>query len=172
MKNELQVFNNADFGEIRMLNVDNKPCFVAIDVARALGYKNPNDAVTRHCKGYVKHAVPTKSGVQQMNIIPKGDVYRLAANSELPGADKFERWIFDDVLVSVGEHGAYLTPAKIEEVLSDPDTIIIMATQLKEERNRRLALEQTAETQRQIIGELQPKADYLDYILSSVGRPL
>ena len=138
---KLQVFNNSEFGEVRVIEVAGKPYFVAIDVARALGYANPNDAITRHCKGYVKHAVPTKGGAQQMNVIPKGDIYRLAAKSELPGADKFESWIFDDVLVSVGEHGAYLTPAKIEEVLSDPDTIIRIATQLKEERQKKEQLQ-------------------------------
>lgn len=167
--NELQIFNNPEFGEIRTVRVDGKPYFVGIDIAKALGYKNPNDAITRHCKGCVKHAVPTKSGVQQMNVIPKGDIYRLAANSELPGAEKFESWIFDEVLVSVNEHGAYLTSAKIEEVLLNPDTIIRLATALKEERHQKELLAAEIENKNQIIGELQPKADYVDYILSSIG---
>lgn len=106
--NELQIFKNEQFGEIRWTKVNDKDYAVAIDIAKSLGYKNPNDAISRHCKGYVKHAVPTNSGTQLMNVIPEGDIYRLAAKSELPGAEKFESWIFDEVLPTIRKTGGYV----------------------------------------------------------------
>jgi prophage antirepressor-like protein len=106
--NELQIFNNSKFGQVRTVEINGKIYFVAIDVTKSLGYKNPNDAVTRHCKGYVKYAVLTNGGTQEMNVIPEGDIYRLAANSELPGADEFESWIFDEVLPSIRKTGGYV----------------------------------------------------------------
>lgn len=167
---ELQLFNHPNFGNVRVVDVDGKPYFVAADVARCLGYKDTTNATKQHCRGVVKrHIIDTLGRKQQVNIIPKGDIYRLAAKSELPGAEKFESWIFDDVLVSVGEHGAYLTPDKIEEVLLNPDTIIQLATQLKSEREQNQMLSVELERKDQLIGELKPKADYVDFILSSAG---
>ena len=80
----IQIFNNPQFGAVRVIEIEGKPYFVGIDVTKALGYKNVNDAITRHCKGCVKHAVLDNQGVSQMtNVIPEGDIYRLAAKSEL-----------------------------------------------------------------------------------------
>jgi len=106
--NNLQIFKNEQFGQIRWLHVNEKDYAVGIDIAKALGYKNANDAVTRHCRGYVKHAVPTGSGEQTMNVIPEGDIYRLTAKSELPSAEKFESWIFDEVLPALRKTGGYV----------------------------------------------------------------
>lgn len=162
MDNKLQVFKNSEFGEIRTVLVEGKPYFVGNDVAIPLGYKEPHKAIARHCKGGIKHPIPTKGGNQLMNCIPEGDIYRLIVNSELPSAEQFEKWVFEEVIPSIRKHGAYLTPAKIEEVLLNPDTIIRLATRLKEER----ALNQK---HKQIIGELKPKADYVDKILKNKG---
>ena len=109
MTNELQVFENPRFGAIRTLEEGGKVLFCGKDVCAALGYSNTRDALSRHCKGVVKRDTPTQSGIQEMNFIPEGDIYRLAAKSELPGADKFESWIFDDVLPSIRKHGAYIS---------------------------------------------------------------
>ena len=106
-ENQLQIFNNEEFGQVRTVRYQEKDYFVATDVARALGYKNPNDAILRHCKGYVKHAVPTESGEQQMNVIPEGDMYRLIVKSKLPSAEKFESWVMDDVLPTLRKTGTY-----------------------------------------------------------------
>jgi prophage antirepressor-like protein len=135
--NDLQIFSNEQFGQIRTVDINNKTYFVGIDVAKILGYKNPNDAISRHCKGYVKHAVPTNSGIQQMNVITEGDIFRLTSKSELPGADKFESWVFDDVIPSIRKHGMYAT----EELLDNPDLLIAAATKLKEEKAARLQAE-------------------------------
>lgn len=109
MTNELQVFENPRFGAIRTLEEGGKVLFCGKDVCAALGYSNTRDALSRHCKGVVKRDTPTQSGIREMNFIPEGDIYRLAAKSELPGADKFESWIFDDVLPSIRKHGAYIS---------------------------------------------------------------
>ena len=117
--NELMIFNNPEFGEIRTIEEDGKVLFCGNDVAGALGYKRPKDAVSAHCKGAVKRRTLTKGGEQEMLFIPEGDIYRLAAKSELPGADKFESWIFDDVLPSIRKHGAYMTPDTLATVNPD-----------------------------------------------------
>ena len=107
MKNELTIFENPKFGQVRTIKEDGKILFCGSDVAKALGYKNPSKALSDHCKGVTKRYTPTPSGKQEMNFIPEGDIYRLAAKSELPGADKFESWIFDEVIPSIRKTGGY-----------------------------------------------------------------
>ena len=105
--NELQIFENSEFGSVRTVDIDGKIYFVANDVAKALGYKRPADAVTAHCKGSAKHRYLTEGGEQEMKVIPEGDIYRLVIKSQLPTAEKFEQWIFDEVLPSIRKHGMY-----------------------------------------------------------------
>lgn len=148
--NELMIFDNPKFGKIRTLEEAGRVLFCGKDVASALGYKNTRDAINRHCKGVVKrdgvslttnqHGTTSEQTIE-MAFIPVGDIYRLAAKSELPGSDEFESWIFDEVIPSVLKHGAYMTPETIQKVLSDPDTIIQLATTLKAEQSKRQALE-------------------------------
>lgn len=110
MTNELQVFNNAEFGQVRTLVEDDKILFCANDVAKALGYKIPKDAVKQHCRGTVKHLLTDSLGrEQETNFIPEGDVYRLIIRSKLPAAEKFESWVFDEVLPSIRKTGSYST---------------------------------------------------------------
>lgn len=152
--NEMQVFKNEKFGTVRTITENGRTLFCGTDIARALGYSNPRDAISRHCRGVVKrdgvslttnqHGVTTEQ-VTEMTFIAEGDIYRLAARSKLPGADEFERWIFDEVLVSVNHHGAYMTPETIERMLGDPDAMIKVLTALKEERERCKALAPAAE---------------------------
>lgn len=152
--NEMQVFKNEKFGTVRTITENGKTLFCGTDIARALGYTNPQKAIRDHCKGGTKrsgvslttnqHGATTEQ-VTEMTFIPEGDIYRLAARSKLPGADEFERWIFDEVLVSVNHHGAYMTPETIERMLGDPDAMIKVLTALKEERERCKALAPDAE---------------------------
>lgn len=160
--NKIQIFGSEEFGEIRTLLIKGKPYFVGNDVAGSLGYKEPHKAISRHCRGGMKHPILTNGGNQQMNCIPEGDIYRLIVNSELPNAEQFESWVFDEVLPSIRKHGAYMTPQTIEDALLNPDTIIKLATRLKEEQSLN-------KKQEQIIGELKPKADYTDRILQNKG---
>jgi phage antirepressor YoqD-like protein len=153
---ELIIFNNPEFGQIRTIEEDGKVLFCGSDVAKALGYKRPKDAVSAHCKGAVKRRTLTNGGEQEMNFIPEGDIYRLAARSELPGADQFERWIFDEVLPSIRKNGGYIngqenmTP---EELMA---AALIMANKTIENQKVRLSA-LTVENQ-----IMQPKADYFD----------
>lgn len=159
----LTIFNNVEFGEIRTLEINDKPYFCGSDVAKALGYAIPSKAVNTHCKGVSKMEVPTNGGMQQMLFISEGDLYRLIVNSKLPTAEKFEQWVFDEVLPSVRRHGLY---AK-EELLNNPDLFISALQQLKAEKERTKLLELENAQKKQIISELQPKASYYDLILQN-----
>lgn len=114
---DLQTFTNAAFGKIQILYEDGKPLFCGTDVCKALGYKNQHDALTRHCKGVVKRYPLTNGGKQQMNFLPEGDLYRLITHSKLPSAEKFERWVFDEVLPAIRKNGMYgADPAELERL--------------------------------------------------------
>ena len=99
--------------EIRMIGNNTAPLFVASDVAKALGYKEPHKAVGRHCKGGTKHPVLTNGGTQDMVVIREPDVYRLVTNSKLPAAQAFENWVMEDVLPSIRNTGSYEVPKGI-----------------------------------------------------------
>ena len=117
---EVQIFNNGEFGSVRMIYEDGKVLFAASDTAKALGYKNVTDAICRHCKGVVKHDTLTKGGKQQINFITEGDVYRLVTHSKLPSAERFESWVFDDVLPTLRKTGSYVMGEVQQRIQSDP----------------------------------------------------
>lgn len=131
--NELQIFENPKFGAVRTIEEDGRILFCGSDIARALGYASPKDAILRHCKGALIRRLPTNGGEQDMKFIPEGDIYRLAAKSELPGADEFERWIFDEVLPSIRKHGAYVAP---NAALSDAARQALAEAKLNNSRAR------------------------------------
>ena len=138
--NDIQIFKNEQFGQIRMVEIDDKPYFVATDIAKTLGYKDTTNAIKQHCRWVVKHKVPhpqSKNKTLEVNVIPEGDMYRLITNSELPSAEKFESWVFDEVLPSIRKHGMYAT----DELINNPDLLIAAATKIKEERQARLEAE-------------------------------
>ena len=122
MNQQLQVFNHEQFGDVRIIEEDGKVLFCGKDVAKALGYENPRDAIRRHCRGVVKrdgvskttnqHGVTTEQ-VTQMSFIPEGDVYRLITHSKLPAAERFEKWVFDEVLPTIRKTGGYGQPVEI-----------------------------------------------------------
>lgn len=117
-KMELQTFSNDQFGTLRTVEIENKIYYCGNDVAKALGYARPKDAVAQHCKGAVKHRTPTNGGIQELSFIPEGDVYRLTARSKLPQAEKFESWVFDEVLPQIAHTGAYKKPASAMDLLA------------------------------------------------------
>ena len=109
--NDLQIFQSADFGSIRTIEQDGKVLFCGRDVAAALGYTNPNKALSDHCKGVpIRYPLETPGGVQDTRFITEGDVYRLITHSRLPAAEQFERWVFDDVLPTIRLTGGYTMP--------------------------------------------------------------
>jgi len=108
--NDLQVFQNSEFGELRVLEQDGKPYFPATACAKKLGYINPQKAIRDHCKGVNEMVTPTKGGMQTTRFIPEGDLYRLIVHSKLPAAERFEKWVFDEVLPSIRRTGSYGQP--------------------------------------------------------------
>lgn len=168
--NELQIFNSEEFGDIRTAEIDGKPYFVGTDVAKALGYSNPRKAILDHCKGVTKRDTPTSSGVQSMSYINEGDLYRLIMKSKLPSAEKFESWVFDEVVPSIRTNGGYIVG---QETLSDDELMAkaILVAQKKIAERDQLIEEQRQQisVKNQIIGELKPKADYYDEILKNPG---
>ena len=115
MENNLQVFNNPEFGQVRIIQEGEKTLFCASDIAKALGYTNVSKAINDHCRWVTKRYIPhpqSKSTTIEVNFIPEGDVYRLMAKSKLPGAGRFESWIFDEVLPEINRTGSYISPAK------------------------------------------------------------
>ena len=169
--NELQIFNSPEFGQVRTVTIDGEPWFIAKDVATALGYSNTRDAIAKHVDDDDKNTVVIRDGKGNPNqtIINESGLYSLVLSSKLPTAKKFKHWVTSEVLPTIRKHGAYMTPEKIEEALLNPDTLIRLATELKTEREARKHAELEAASAKQVIGELKPKADYTDRILSSKG---
>lgn len=158
----LMTFSNPDFGEIRTIEENGSVLFCGSDVAKALGYAKPQNAISTHCRGALKRGIGVQTGTKadgspttqevEMLFITEGDIYRLAARSKLPGAEKFESWIFDEVLPSIRKNGGYisgqseLSPAELlAQALKVADRVLA-------ERDARLAA-------------LQPKADYFDALV-------
>lgn len=156
--NTPQIFN-FEHNEVRTFLENDVPYFVANDVAKTLGYKNPSKATNDHCKKAIETWGNDSLGRRQkFKIIPESDVYRLIIKSNLPSAEKFEAWVMEEVLPQIRKHGMYAT----DELLNNPDLLIEVATKLKEEKTLRLIAEQR-------VNELQPKADYYDRILNNKG---
>ena len=148
--NNLQVFKNDQFGEIRTVEISGEPWFVGKDIAERLGYTNTRDAMSKHVDIEDKADVAIYDGSQNRNmtVINESGLYSLVLSSKLPTAKQFKRWITSDVIPTIRKHGAYMTPETIEKVLLNPDTIINLASQLKSEREKRIALEGKVEEDR------------------------
>lgn len=161
--NEIQIFSNPQFGEIRTLADDaNEPLFCAKDVATALGYADTADAISRHCKSGKKVFHPHANGVGGVNMIfiTEKDVYRLIMRSNLPDAEKFQDWVCDEVLPTIRKHGVYATPQTIDNLLADPDNAIKVFQTLKEERQLRQIAEAKIEAD-------APKVLFADAVVGS-----
>lgn len=138
--NDLQIFKNSEFGEIRTVTKNNEPWFVAIDVCNALDLKNPTVSVGRLDEDEVtKFNLGGLSG--ESNIVSEYGLYNLILASRKKEAKKFKRWITHDVIPTIRKHGAYMSSEVIEKTLSDPDYLIRLATNLKEEKAKRALAE-------------------------------
>ncbi|MFQ4154657.1 phage antirepressor [Pediococcus pentosaceus] len=160
--NELQNFN-FEGNEVRTVLINDEPYFVGKDIADVLGYLNTRDALSKHVDEEDKNSVAIhdgKKGNPNQVVINESGMYSLVLSSKLPNAKKFKRWVTNEVLPSIRKHGVYMTDEKIEEALLNPDTIISLATQLKNEREGRLIAEQQ-------VKEFQPKVSYYDKVLSN-----
>lgn len=171
----LQIFTSTEFGEVRVIEVEDEPYFVGKDAAEILGYSNVNKAIQMHVddedkktldfKGF-SHFGTTLWGENDYSnkiVINESGLYSLILSSKLPTAKKFKHWVTSEVLPSIRKHGMYA----IDEIIENPDLGIKALTALKEERERRKALENTVAVQTQQIAELTPKASYYDVVLNT-----
>ena len=176
---ELKLFQSPIFGQVRTVLINGQVMFAATDVAKCLGYANPQKAVRDHCKsaGVNEMDTPTNGGIQKVKFITKGNVVRLVASSELPQAEKVESWIFDEVIPTVLETGGYIaskaddTP---EEIMARALTIAQATLAKREERLKQLESETeqqqaTIELQEKEIKQAAPKVNYYDTHLQSVN---
>ncbi|OKZ38372.1 MAG: hypothetical protein BHV86_00450 [Eshraghiella crossota] len=121
--NELKVFSSSEFGELGVMLIGGKEYFPATQCAKLLGYARPADAISAHCKGVCVLPTPSSGGVQNTKYIPEGDLYRLIIRSRLPAAERFERWVFDEVLPSIRKSGGY--GIDIEAVIAKTATAVV-----------------------------------------------
>ena len=162
---ELQVFNNAEFGSVRSLMVNGEPYFVGRDVAKILGYANPNDAIAKHVdeedKGVAK--CDTLGGIQELTVINESGLYSLILSSKLPSAKRFKRWVTSEVLPAIRKHGVFA----MDDIVNNTDALIEALQAFKAERLQRMALEEENAVQKQQLIEMKPKASYYDVVLNS-----
>ena len=145
----IEIFSSAEFGSVRIIEENGNFLFCASDVAKALGYSNIHSALQRHCKGVVKRDTVTSTrGVQALTYIPEGDVYRLIVHSKLPSAERFERWVFVEVLPSLRKNGIYITDPLVKRFARDPDFAHAVVDAHYEQTDR--------------VNRLLPKASYFD----------
>lgn len=167
--NKVEVFN-FETNEVRTVIINNEVWLVGKDVAKALGYADLNKAIAMHVDDEDKKLNDKTSlsfGQRGTTLINQSGVISLVLSSKLPSARKFKRWVTSEVIPSVLKHGAYMTDKTIEDVLTNPDTIIRLATDLKNERQAKLALQQENSVLLQQNNEMKPKADYTDLVLSN-----
>lgn len=162
MSNELKVFNNAEFGSVRTLEIDGEPWFVGKDVAEILGYADTYGALKKHVDEEDKQNCQNDSfeTPRGMTVINESGLYSLVLSSNLPSAKKFKRWVTSEVLPSIRKHGAYMTEDTLEKALTSPDFLIQLATKLKDEQEKNKALK--ADNDR-----MKPKEIFADAVATS-----
>jgi anti-repressor protein len=160
--NELQIFNNPEFGEIRAMEIDGEPWFVGKDVAAALGYSDAFGALKKHIDEDDKLVCQIDSAGQKRDatLINRSGVYSLILSSKLPNAKKFKHWVTAEVLPTIEKHGAYMTPDTLDKMIASPEFGIRLLTALKEEQNKNRHLAAQAEADK-------PKVLFADSVAAS-----
>lgn len=157
----LTIFENKTFGNVRVVEINNEPWFVAKDVCKCLSVNNSSQALSRldnDEKGVILN--DTLGGAQEMAIVNECGLYSLILSSRKPEAKEFKRWVTHEVIPTIRKHGAYMTPEVIEKTLTSPDFIIKLATKLKEEQEERQRLQG-------ILDDARPKLDYYNHVADS-----
>lgn len=161
MQSNLQVFENQEFGKLEVMMIDDKPYFPAYTSAKILGYSKPENAIQRHCRCTLKRGIPHPQSPDktiEVNFISEGDLYRLIIRSKLPSAERFERFVFDEVLPSIRRHGAYFTDELLRRIKDDEAYIGKLVNNLITEKEKK-------ETLLTEVCALAPKARYCESIL-------
>lgn len=174
VKNEMMIFDNPEFGKVRSVMINNEPWFVGKDVAEILGYAKPLNALAAHVDEYdsLKQGLIDSMGREQGTIfINESGLYSLILSSKLPKAKEFKRWVTSEVLPSIRKHGIYATEELEDKILNNPDFLIKVLTELKEERKQKELLTKKTEEQEKEISELKPKAEITD-ILTDYGEAI
>lgn len=165
---EIQVFSNAELGEVRTTVIDGEVMFVGKDVAEILGYSNTKDAIATHVdeedRSVIQRSENTTLEIPNrgLAVINESGLYSLILSSKMPNAKKFKRWVTAEVLPAIRKHGVYA----VDEVLQNPDVLIQALTELKKEREEKEKLKETVAVQNQQITEMKPKAGYYDVVLN------
>ena len=164
---DLQTYTNAAFGSVRILYEDGKPFFCGADACKALGYKNQSKALNDHCRGVTKRYLTDNLGrKQQANFLPEGDLYRLITHSKLPSAEKFERWVFDEVLPAIRKNGMYgADPDELERLRRSNQALRDWFSLLADRKRDLVSLQKSLTNVRKARGEakgryMAAKADY------------
>ena len=162
--NELEIFQNDEFGAVRTTTINDEPYFVGKDVADILGYQNGSRDINRHVDEEDRHKVMIFDGNQDKEtiIINESGLYSLILSSKMPNAKKFKRWVTSEVLPTIRKHGMYAT----DELINNPDIAIAAFTALKEEKEKAKKPAETIAVKEQQISELRPKASYYDVVLN------
>lgn len=186
MSNDIQIFNNPQFGSIRTAGTPEQPLFCLADVCKILGLQ-ASRVKDRLEKGVISsNPLLTSGGIQQLNFVNEDGLYDVILDSRKPEAKAFRKWVTSEVLPTIRKHGAYMTNDAIERALTEPDFLIQLATSIKEERSKRLAVEAVCEEQRKQISQLgsqvddlqsevsvmKDKVSYLDVILATKNSVL
>ena len=162
MNNQIQIFESAEFGKVRVITIDGQPWFVGKDIAGNLGYERADNAIRLHVDSEDKltHQISASGQNRNMVVVNESGLYSLILSSKLPSAKRFKRWVTKDVLPTIRKHGAYATPGALDEMLRSPKFTEALIRSLAEERKRSMELEDT-------VDRLAPKARYCDVILQS-----
>ena len=165
--NELQIFENVEFGSVRTLMINDAPYFVGKDVAEILGYTNSSKALSDHVDDEDKLNNESLSSLGQRGgwLINESGLYSLILSSKMPNAKKFKNWVTAEVLPSIRKHGAYMTPETLEAVILNPDTMIQLCMALKDEQQKNKALQAANSELTVEVQIMQPKADYFDELV-------
>ena len=168
LSENIKIFNNAEFGEIRVMLIDDDPWFVGKDIAMALGYNNPQKAIRDHVDEQDRgvNEMDTPGGKQSIIIINEFGLYSLIFSSKLESAQRFKHWVTHEVLPSIRKHGMYMTDNLLETAIANPDFVIGLIQNMKAEKEKSAALQMQNKQLCEKNEEMQPKADYFDDLVA------
>lgn len=168
LSENIKIFNNAEFGEIRVMLIDDEPWFVGKDIAIALGYKDTVNALKAHVDEQDKAGwrITTQFGEKETTIINESGLYSLIFSSKLESAQRFKHWVTHDVLPSIRKHGMYMTDNLLETAIANPDFVIGLIQNMKAEKEKSAALQMQNKQLCEKNEEMQPKADYFDDLVA------